>query len=93
VFTGSSNLASGGEESNGDNLIEIQDPTIAGLFAVQAMGLVDHFHFRTAMQSATKAQPLKLSTDDWVAPYYDSQTENFRERALLVGAKAAGAHA
>lgn len=46
VYCGSSNLAEGGEEENGDNLIAIYDTDIATVFAIEAIGLVDHFNFR-----------------------------------------------
>ena len=46
VYCGSSNLAEGGEEQNGDNLIAIYDTDIATVFAIEAIGLVDHFNFR-----------------------------------------------
>ena len=42
VYCGSSNLAEGGEQSNGDNLLEIRDPAIVTFYAVQAIQLVDH---------------------------------------------------
>lgn len=45
VYCGSSNLANGGEENNGDNLLKIQDADIATVFAIEALGLVDHFNF------------------------------------------------
>jgi hypothetical protein len=84
VYTGSSNLAAGGEQANGDNLLEIRDPGVASIFAVQAMGLVDHFHFRVAIQEATDDQPLTLSRDDsWTKPYYISGNIKERERQLF----------
>lgn len=43
VYCGSSNLASGGEALNGDNLIAIRDSDIATVFAIEALALVDHF--------------------------------------------------
>jgi len=46
VYCGSSNLAEGGEEQNGDNLVAIYDTDIATVFAIEAIGLVDHFNFR-----------------------------------------------
>jgi hypothetical protein len=46
VWCGSSNLSLGGEELNGDNLLQINDADIATVFAIEAIGLVDHFHFR-----------------------------------------------
>jgi phosphatidylserine/phosphatidylglycerophosphate/cardiolipin synthase-like enzyme len=45
VYCGSSNLASGGEEANGDNLLAIQDSDVATVFTMEALGLVDHFNF------------------------------------------------
>ncbi|MDR3636038.1 MAG: phospholipase D-like domain-containing protein [Isosphaeraceae bacterium] len=45
TYCGSSNLALGGEESNGDNLIAIHDGDVATVFAIEALALVDHFEF------------------------------------------------
>jgi len=45
VYCGSSNLAGGGEEQNGDNLIAIHDQDVATVFAIEALALVDHFDF------------------------------------------------
>jgi hypothetical protein len=45
VYCGSSNLALGGEEENGDNLLEIHDPDVVTAFAIEALALVDHFQF------------------------------------------------
>jgi hypothetical protein len=45
VYCGSSNLALGGEQSNGDNLIAIHDGDVATVFALEALALVDHFEF------------------------------------------------
>ena len=84
VFTGSSNLAAGGEQENGDNLIAISDPAVASIYAVQAMGLVDHFHFRAVMTTATDLNPLVLdSTDKWWQDYFLKGTLKFRDRNLF----------
>jgi len=58
VYCGSSNLAAGGETANGDNLLAIHDADVATVFAIEALGLVDHFDFldRCASQ-AGKAAP------------------------------------
>jgi hypothetical protein len=45
VYCGSSNLALGGEQLNGDNLLALHDPAVATVFAIEALGLIDHFHF------------------------------------------------
>lgn len=84
VYTGSSNLAAGGEEQNGDNLLEIRDPAVALIFAVQGMGLVDHFHFRSVMQTATDDKPLQLDpTDAWWKDYFVKGSLKFRDRNLF----------
>lgn len=84
VFTGSSNIASGGEISNGDNLLAIYDPEIAILYAVEACRLVDHFRFRAALQKATASEPLVLKRDElWWQSYYDPADIHFKERNLF----------
>jgi len=45
VWCGSSNLVTGGEEENGDNLLEIHDADVAMTFAIEALRLVDHYNF------------------------------------------------
>ena len=78
VFTGSSNLAAGGEQQNGDNLIGIYDRSIAVMYGVEAIRLIDHFGFRAALRNAkppkagakpapktkaaAKSQPLQLQS-------------------------------
>jgi hypothetical protein len=55
VYCGSSNLASGGEEENGDNLLAIHDSDVATAFAIEALGLVDHFNFLDRFAKAPDA--------------------------------------
>jgi phosphatidylserine/phosphatidylglycerophosphate/cardiolipin synthase-like enzyme len=85
VFTGSSNLAAGGEKQNGDNLLAIHDASIATAFAVEAVRLIDHYQFRVAMKHATSSRPLELKPDEarWWAPYYDEAHAKFRDRRLF----------
>ena len=85
VFTGSSNLAEGGEQANGDNLLAVPDRMVATAYAVEAIKLVDHYHFRAAMQSATTDAPLMLQPDSaqWWAPYYDPSDVHYRDRTLF----------
>jgi hypothetical protein len=62
VYTGSSNLAQGGEEGNGDNLIEIRDPKVVVAYAVQAVSIFEHYGFRNRMKKAeTKPEARDLS--------------------------------
>jgi PLD-like domain len=55
VYCGSSNLALKGEQVNGDNLLEIHDADIATVFAIEALGLVDHFNFLDNVATGPKA--------------------------------------
>lgn len=54
VYCGSSNLASGGEAENGDNLLAIHDPDVAMTFAIEALGLIDHYNFLDRMAKPKK---------------------------------------
>jgi hypothetical protein len=60
VYCGSSNLATGGEESNGDNLLEIHDADVATAFVIEALLLVDHYNFLD--RYASKKQATKKSS-------------------------------
>lgn len=97
VFTGSSNLASGGEQQNGDNLIMIEDSRVATSYAIEALRLFDHLHFRSRMKDAlqgTKAQkkaealtlkkPTAISGQPaWFEQYYVPDSERERDRMLF----------
>jgi hypothetical protein len=84
VFCGSSNLAEGGEESNGDNLLALYGEKNAACYAVEAIRLFDHYHFRSMHEHSTTDNPLVLgSTNDWIKPYYDPKSMKFRERKLF----------
>jgi len=64
VFTGSSNFSPSGEEKNGDHLILIEDQKVATAYAVQAVLIFDHLHFRDRMRTAfgPKDDKLKKAT-------------------------------
>jgi hypothetical protein len=87
VWFGSSNLAEGGEEQNGDNLIEIHDQDIATVFAIEALALVDHFLFRDTFTSKgqnSKPKPLILQTNDsWAAKFFNTNDLHAEERLLF----------
>src|SRR5215472_10767000 len=93
VFTGSSNLAKGGEEANGDNLLAIYDADVATGYAVEGIRLVDHYHFRMLQQQSTGAQPITLqgpgaAKQPWFAPYYDQKNVKYTARTLFGNGKA-----
>jgi hypothetical protein len=72
VYCGSSNLASGGEAQNGDNLLEIHDPDIATAFAIEALLLVDHYSF---LDRYAKAKTPKSSAAKKTAPAKKTATK------------------
>lgn len=86
VFGGSSNLAEGGETSNGDNLVAIYDRAIATAFAIEGIRLVDHYAFAEALKKAgTGGQPLRLKFDGekWWLRYYTAGDIREKERQLF----------
>jgi hypothetical protein len=87
AFAGSSNLAAGGEGSNGDNLVEFRDPAVATSFGVEAIKLIDHYRFRAVQSQATAAEPLRLRgrSENWSADYFDPSSPRDLERRLFVG--------
>ena len=98
VYCGSSNLATGGEAANGDNLLAIHDRDVATAFAIEALALVDHFEFLdrySATGNATTTPPAQKqaaavqagwflsTTDKWTAPYYDPDDLRCVDRQLF----------
>src|SRR6266567_3468755 len=85
AFGGSSNLASGGEKENGDNLVCFTDRDIATKYAIEAIKLVDHYRFRAVMETATDDKPLQLAgrSANWAAAYYQDGSPKSRERTVL----------
>lgn len=87
VWCGSSNLASGGEAANGDNLLAIFDEDIVTVFTIEAVALVDHFQFRGKFVHKTKTKqpkPMIIKDDDsWVSRYYDPNDLYSMDRELF----------
>jgi hypothetical protein len=95
VYCGSSNLALGGETSNGDNLIAIHDRDVATVFAIEALELVDHFNFLDQFQkpkagSTTPATPAPgphsgflSTTDKWAQKFFDPNDLRCMDRKLF----------
>ena len=85
VYCGSSNLALLGEQQNGDNLLAIFDKDVATAFAIEAIRLIDHFHFRAALAAADAQEPLRLVKDDtWLADYYKpGHMKNFERQYFI----------
>jgi PLD-like domain len=53
VYCGSSNLALGGEQENGDNLLAIHDADVATAFTIEALELIDHYNFLDRLSKKT----------------------------------------
>jgi phosphatidylserine/phosphatidylglycerophosphate/cardiolipin synthase-like enzyme len=92
LFAGSSNLSKSGEEGNGDHLVEINDARVATAYAVEALRMFDHLHFRTRMQETnSEPKPLTLRKPPgpgeaaWFAPFYVDGSQKARDRILFGG--------
>lgn len=89
VFTGSSNMAAGGEKANGDHLIRIEDRKVAIAYAIEALRLFDHFHFRVKTRPADAERTLRLAKPPapgkktWFASYYRKGHVKERDRKLF----------
>jgi phosphatidylserine/phosphatidylglycerophosphate/cardiolipin synthase-like enzyme len=99
VFTGSSNLSPTGETGNGDHLIMIEDRKIAIGYAIEALRVFDHLHFRSRMRDALKQtgsghakapESLKLRKPTaisgkpaWFPEYYVAASQRERDRELF----------
>lgn len=98
VFTGSSNLAPSGETGNGDHLIMIEDRKIAVGYAIEALRIFDHLHFRSRMRDASKEmkrekkpkEPLALRKPKaisgkgaWFEEYYVPGSQHEGDRKLF----------
>jgi PLD-like domain len=99
LFCGSSNLALGGEEQNGDNLLEIHDDQVATAFALEALTLVDHFDFldrhtkakgkgqqkpsAVPQQDAVSAGSFLATDGSWADKYFDEGDLHSSDRELF----------
>ena len=83
-------MARGGEEDNGDHLIWIEDRKVAIVYAIEALRLFDHFHFRVNAQAEDAPNELRLARPPsgdrrpWFAAYYRGGHVKQRDRALFV---------
>jgi phosphatidylserine/phosphatidylglycerophosphate/cardiolipin synthase-like enzyme len=95
VFVGSSNLSPAGEAKNGDHLIMIEDRLVATSYAIEALRVFDHLHFRTKMKKAktnskTKSElklqkPVAIShaKSAWFDEYYVENSQKEKDRKLF----------
>jgi phosphatidylserine/phosphatidylglycerophosphate/cardiolipin synthase-like enzyme len=91
VFTGSCNMAVGGEQSNGDHLVMIEDRKIATGYAIEAVRVFDHLHFRDLMKKGQNKpkvlklrKPTKLSGEPpWFGGFYVQGSQREQDRKLF----------
>ena len=89
VFTGSSNLSPSGEIGNGDNLVMIEDARVATAYAIEALRIFDHLHFRSNMQiagvtsSLTLARPPGPGQDSWFHHFYVTGSQASKDRVMF----------
>lgn len=94
VFTGSSNLSPNAEKKNGDHIVMIADRRVAAAFAIEAVRVFDHLHFRDRMRSAPKTKdPMRLlrsrkfekaNAELWWEKYFRGK-QRVRDRQLFAG--------
>ncbi len=89
VYCGSSNLAFNPEQKKGDNLIEFRDKDIVTVFAIEAIRLIDHYHWLNKdIVTDTEVQEWHLydatESDKWYAKYYNPDDLRYMERNMLI---------
>ena len=52
VYLGSYNFSAPADRQNGENLLLIADRRVVTAYAVEAIGLFDHYHFRVSREAA-----------------------------------------
>jgi phosphatidylserine/phosphatidylglycerophosphate/cardiolipin synthase-like enzyme len=90
VYLGSYNFSSAADGKNGENLWAIRDRRVATAYAVEALRIFDHYHFRVAQEEAadktkelTLARPPRSSGEK---PWWDEDYTNpqkVRDRELF----------
>ena len=90
VYLGSYNFSGSADESNGENLLVIRDQRIATSYAVEALRIFDHYHFRVARKTAkSKRKKLLLAKPPRKAgekPWWDEDytvPQKVRDRELF----------
>ncbi len=90
VYLGSYNFSAPADTKNGENLLLIKDRRIAVAYAVEALRIFDHYHFRVAQrEAAVAARPLVLARPPrgpgetpWWDEYY-TEVQKVRDREIF----------
>lgn len=88
VFTGSANMSNNSEHKNDENLLEIRDERIAGIYMAEFLRLYEHYRARAlAIDSKTKpGRKVHLSlqpTRHWADKYYVDGSPEAKARVAL----------
>lgn len=90
VYMGSYNFSATADRKNGENLLLIQDRRIAVAYMIEALRIVDHYHFRVVQSEAKSAgkglflkkPPRNMGEQPWWAEDYINQRK-IRDRKLF----------
>jgi hypothetical protein len=76
----------GPEQKNGDNLLEIRDKDIVTAFAIEALRLVDHFHWRNNELSnkPMKLDALNTPAKAWHKSWFNAEDLHNLQRELYI---------
>jgi phosphatidylserine/phosphatidylglycerophosphate/cardiolipin synthase-like enzyme len=90
VYLGSYNFSSPADRKNGENLLLIRDRRVAVSYVVEALRIIDHYHFRVAQQEAKTAKkelvlakpPRKPGEQPWWQEHY-TDVQKIHDRELF----------
>jgi phosphatidylserine/phosphatidylglycerophosphate/cardiolipin synthase-like enzyme len=90
VYLGSYNFSVPADTKNGENLLVIRDRRIAVSYMIEALSMLDHYHFRVTQQEAKKKKkklelampPIKGGQKAWWEDYY-SVARKIHDRELF----------
>jgi phosphatidylserine/phosphatidylglycerophosphate/cardiolipin synthase-like enzyme len=90
VYLGSYNFSPAADDKNGENLLVIRDRRIAVAYAVEALRIFDHYHFRVTQQESKTARkklvlarpPRKAGEKPWWDEDY-AKPQKIRDRELF----------
>lgn len=91
VYLGSYNFSEPADTENGENLVLVKDRRVAASYAIEALRIFDHYHFRVAEKESKKkdAEPLALTTPPrksgekpWWDPYW-TEPQKVRDREVF----------
>ncbi|TBA20977.1 phospholipase [Rhizobium ruizarguesonis] len=89
VYLGSYNFSEAADTSNGENLLLIKDRRVTTSYAIEAISIFDHYHFRLAQKDAATAhkklllkKPPGPGEDPWFAEDYKNPVK-IRDREIF----------